>query len=350
MAAAYPTVQGSERHGAVSSAQYSGRVRGEVTKLTVPTPFRIGPVNCYLLEGEPLTLLDVGPSDPDSLDALEAALADRGLKVEDLELILLTHQHYDHVGLAGELKSRSGATVAAHALLAEFVADYEVSMDAEDAYAAEVMSLHGVEDEASHELQERSRTYRRYGSSVEVEAVLREGDSVLAGGRELTVALRPGHSPTDTIFIDTGSWSAFVGDHLLGHISSNPVLHRPLDSEPDPRNRRPALIAYLDSLEDTCKLDLEVLHPGHGDEISYYKDLVYDRQQHHKERKERIFEELAEGPRSARQICKSVWPALPNDQIYLALSEVLGHVDMLIEEGRVCQEEEAGVITLARAS
>ncbi|MGI9657278.1 MAG: MBL fold metallo-hydrolase [Gaiellaceae bacterium] len=325
-------------------------MRGDVTKLTVPTPFRVGPVNCYLLDGEPLTLIDTGPNDPSSLEALEAALGECSVRVEDLELIVLTHQHYDHVGLAGVLSERSGATIAAHELLAGFVADYVASMEAEDIYAAEVMELHGVEPETSDELQERSRTYRRYGSSVDVATVLHEGDSVTAGGRDLTVALRPGHSPTDTIFIDTGAWSAFVGDHLLGHISSNPVLHRPLDTEPDARQRRPALIRYLASLEDTCKLDLEELLPGHGDAISYYKDLVYDRQQHHAERKERIFEEIAAGPRTARTVSKAVWPALPTDQVYLALSEVLGHVDLLIEEERVVEEESDGLITLRALS
>ena len=321
-----------------------------MSKITVPTPFRVGPVNCYLLDGDPLTLIDVGPNDPASLEALEAGLAEQNFRVEDLELIVLTHQHYDHVGLAGPLRDRSGATVAAHELLAGFIADFEAAMDAEDAFAAAAMELHGVESDTSNALQENSRTYRRYGSSVEVTNVLREGDSLLAGGRELTVALRSGHSPTDTIFIDTGSWSAFVGDHLLGHISSNPVLHRPLDRDADPRRRRPALIHYLESLEDTCKLDLEVLHPGHGDEISYYKDLVYDREQHHKERKERIFEELAAGPRTAREMSKAVWPGLPTDQVYLALSEVLGHVDLLVEEERVAEEESQGLVTLRALS
>ena len=116
--------------------------------------------------------------------ALEAGLAETGRKVEDLELLILTHQHYDHFGLAGALRERSGARVAAHALLAEFVADFVASMDAEDAYAAEVMSLHGVEPDVSAQLQDNSRKYRRYGSSVEVETVLHEGDSIVAGGPE----------------------------------------------------------------------------------------------------------------------------------------------------------------------
>lgn len=317
-----------------------------VTKLAIPTPFRVGAVNCYLLEGDPLTLIDTGPNDEDSLAALEAGLGELNRTVEDLELLILTHQHYDHVGLAAALKKRSGAKVAAHELLAGFVADYEAAMIFEDDYAAALMGLHGVPDKTSTALQERSRSYRRYAASVEIDHVLREGDVIDAGQRSLTVALRPGHSPTDTIFIDTGAWSAFVGDHLLGHISSNPVLHRPLDHEADPRRRRPTLIRYLASMEETAKLDLEELFPGHGENITYCRDLVYERGQHHEERKEHIFAEFEKGPRTANDIALRLWPGLPLDQAYLALSEVLGHVDMLVDEGRVVEEESAGVITL----
>jgi glyoxylase-like metal-dependent hydrolase (beta-lactamase superfamily II) len=321
-------------------------VRGGLNTITVPTPFSVGPVNCYLLEGDPLTLIDVGPNNEAALEALEAGLSAHGTRVEDLELILLTHQHYDHIGLASALAERSGATIAAHELLARFLADFDASMDAEDDYAAAIMTLHGVEPETAAILQEQSRTYRGYGTTTEVGQILREGDSVTAGGRELTVALRPGHSPTDTIFIDTDSWSAFVGDHLIEHISSNPIVHRPPAGDADPRQRRRTLLRYLESLEETGKLDLELLHSGHGEPIKRYKDLVYDRQVHHDERKEYIFEQLAGRPRTARELTRLVWPVLATDQVYLAISEVLGHVDLLLEEERVVEEEADGVVTI----
>ena len=66
----------------------------------VPTPFAVGRVNCYLIEDDPLTLVDTGPNSGKSLDELEQALAAHGRRVEDLELIVLTHQHIDHIGLA----------------------------------------------------------------------------------------------------------------------------------------------------------------------------------------------------------------------------------------------------------
>src|SRR4051812_397685 len=115
-----------------------------IAAISLPSPFAIGAVNAYLLEGEPLTLVDPGPNQEESLVALERGLADRGRRVEDLELILLTHQHHDHVGLARRVRERSGAAVAAIAPLATFLADFDASMDADDAYAVAMMRRHGV--------------------------------------------------------------------------------------------------------------------------------------------------------------------------------------------------------------
>jgi glyoxylase-like metal-dependent hydrolase (beta-lactamase superfamily II) len=86
--------------------------------LSLPTPFQVGRVNTYLIEDDPLTLVDSGPNSGTTLDALERALAAHGRRVEDLELIVISHEHIDHLGLVSILARRSGAQVAALDLLA----------------------------------------------------------------------------------------------------------------------------------------------------------------------------------------------------------------------------------------
>jgi glyoxylase-like metal-dependent hydrolase (beta-lactamase superfamily II) len=73
--------------------------RAGIHRLPIPTPFLVGRVNCYLIEDDPLTLVDTGPNSGKSLDELERALAAHDHSIEDLELIVITHQHLDHVGL-----------------------------------------------------------------------------------------------------------------------------------------------------------------------------------------------------------------------------------------------------------
>ena len=84
-----------------------------IRRLRIPTPFAVGRVNCYLLEVEPPTLIDTGPNSGKALDELETQLRDLGHSIDDLELVILTHQHIDHLGLVEIIVGHSGADVAA---------------------------------------------------------------------------------------------------------------------------------------------------------------------------------------------------------------------------------------------
>lgn len=320
-------------------------MEGAAAPVVLPTPFPVGPVNCWVLRSEPLTLIDAGPNTPQALDALERRLAGLGLRLEQVELLLLTHQHSDHVGLARVVKERSGCVVAAHKLLAPYLLDVHASLAAEDAYEDDVMRLHGTPDERREAFLAIARERRAYTASVVVDAPLEEGDVVQAGGRRLAVSLRPGHSPSDTVFVDEAAREAFVGDHLLAHISSNPLVHRPLAGPADPRRRRSSLAAYLDSLARTAREELAVLHTGHGKRISDHRPLIAERTRFHRDRMRLVLEELREGARSAGEISRSLWPEIPVSQTYLALSEVLGALDVLEGEGRVRPHEDAGYVS-----
>jgi glyoxylase-like metal-dependent hydrolase (beta-lactamase superfamily II) len=316
--------------------------------LPLPTPFATRVVNCYLLVGDPLTLVDPGPDWEETAIELEAALRIQSLRLEDVEQIVLTHQHLDHVGLAGRVRERSGARVVGHHLLGDFLRDLPESMRLEDDYQADVMRLHGVPEERIRELYAVSEIHRRYGGSVAVDRLLVEGDTVPMGGREYHVHFRSGHSPTDTLFVDPSERVAVVGDHLIGKISSNPVVHRPLDRPADIRARRPALAAYLDSLRRTADLDLQLLLPGHGNVVEGgHKALVAERLAFHERRKERIFDALADGPSTAYTIAIALWGSVAEREAFLTLSETLGHLDLLEEDGRVEQEERDGLVRYA---
>src|SRR3954447_1402179 len=131
--------------------------------LPIPTPFQVGRVNCYLIDDDPLTLVDTGPNSGTSLDTLGLALAEHGRRIEDLELIVLSHQHMDHLGLASILARRSGAQVAALDLLAPWVARYGEAMESDDVFAARVMAEHGIPEDVRLALLAGADAYRPLG-------------------------------------------------------------------------------------------------------------------------------------------------------------------------------------------
>jgi glyoxylase-like metal-dependent hydrolase (beta-lactamase superfamily II) len=316
-----------------------------IHRLAIPTPFMVGRVNAYLIEDSPLTLIDSGPNSGKALDELEQALQAHGHAVEDIELLVVSHQHMDHFGLASILARRSGAEVAALDKLAPFLAAYGHETDLEDRFAEQLMLRHGIPREVVTALRAVSAGFRAWGASVEVTRPLRDGGELQLRDRTLRVLHRPGHSPSDTVFLDEDRSILLAADHLIKHISSNPLLARPLGCSGDYDGPRPqALITYMDSLEETRAMDLALVLPGHGQPIIDHVPLIDKRFRMHDRRAEKIHGLIATEPRTAHEIAIQLWGNVAVTQAYLTLSEVLGHVDLLLADQRVVEQESDGVV------
>jgi len=321
-----------------------------IHRLAIPTPFMVGRVNAYLIEDDPLTLVDSGPNSAKALDELEQELNARGHAVEDIELLVISHQHMDHFGLASILARRSGAEVAALAPLAPFLAAYGAQTDLDDSLAEILMLRHGIPAEIVTALRAVSAGFRAWGSAVEVTRPLAADSELKLRDRTLRILHRPGHSPSDTIFHDAERSILLAADHLIAHISSNPLLARPLDAGEEYLDRarageRPqALVTYMASLEQTRAMELDLVLPGHGRPIADHAALIDERFRLHARRAEKIHRLIAEQPRSAHEIAQELWGNVAVTQAYLTLSEVLGHVDLLLNDGRVVEVEDEGVV------
>jgi glyoxylase-like metal-dependent hydrolase (beta-lactamase superfamily II) len=316
-----------------------------IHRLAIPTPFQVGRINAYLIEDSPLTLVDSGPNSAKALDELEQMLAARGRKVEDIELLVITHQHIDHFGLASILARRSGAEVAALDALVPFLAGYGRQSDFEDAFAQNLMLSHGIPSDVVTALRAVSASFRGWGASVEVTRPLAPDSDLELRDRTLRVLHRPGHSPSDTVFFDERRSILLAADHLIAHISSNPLIARPLGTEPDYSGPRPkALLTYMASLERTREMDLSLVLPGHGAPISDHAALIDERFRMHRRRAEKIHKLISEQPRSAHEIAQALWGNVAVTQAFLTLSEVLGHVDLLLKDGRAGETEADGVV------
>jgi glyoxylase-like metal-dependent hydrolase (beta-lactamase superfamily II) len=321
--------------------------------LPIPTPFQVGSVNCYLIDDDPLTLLDTGPNSGTSLDVLGLALAEHGRRIEDLELIVLSHQHMDHLGLASILARRSGAQVAALGLLAPWVARYSEGMDADDAFAERVMCEHGIPEDVRLALLATSHAYRALGAASTVTQPFADGSELVFRDRTLHVHHRPGHSPSDTIFHDERRGIVLGADHLIKHISSNPLISRPLEVPlgDDPPDRPHALEIYLASMRATRDMEnVDFVLAGHGEPVDDHVALIDHRFTMHRRRARKIHRLLDDGPRTAYEIALELWGTVAVTQAYLSLSEVLGHTDLLVADGRVVEEQgDDGVVRLRAA-
>ncbi|HKO38619.1 MAG TPA: MBL fold metallo-hydrolase [Solirubrobacterales bacterium] len=312
-----------------------------IHRLAIPTPFAVGRVNCYLIEDEPLTLVDTGPNSGKALDELTARLTERGHSIGDLELIVVTHQHIDHLGLVEILVEHSGAEVAALGAAAERLAAFEEDAEKDDAFAVEVMLRNGIPEDVTVALRSVSRSFRSWGSHVSVTRPLDDGGTLELADRRLEVLHRPGHSPSDTVFWDAQRQILIAADHLLPKISSNPLITRPLDGS---SKRTQALVTYIESLKKTQEMPAAIVLPGHGEPIADHVELIDSRLAGHDRRKEKVHRLIAERPRNAYELAQALWGNVAVTQAFLTLSEVIGHADLLVNEGRVREVDDGSVI------
>jgi len=309
--------------------------------LRIPTPFQVGRVNTYLLEDEPLTLIDSGPNSGKALDELERQLDALDHGIEDLELVIITHQHIDHLGLVDIVAKRSGAEVAALDKLAPFVENFGVDAERDDEEAAALMLRHGISEEVVRALRQVTGSFRAWGSKAHVTRPLKDGEEIELRDRRLEVQHRPGHSPSDTTFWDEDRRILVAADHLIRHISSNPLISRPLDGSAE---RTQALVTYLESLKRTRELPAEIVLAGHGEPITDHAALIDERFQLHQRRAEKLYRLIAEQPRTGHELAQAIWGDVAVTQAFLTLSEVIGHVDLLVNAGHVGEVDDGTVL------
>ena len=317
-----------------------------IHRLRIPTPFAVGRVNCYLIEDEPLTLVDTGPNSGKALDELQGQFAEHGHSIDDLELVILTHQHIDHLGLVEIIARHSGAEVAALDQATRRLANFAEDAELDDEFSARLMLRNGIPENVVIALQGVSRSFRAWGSRARVTRPLRDGEVLAFRDRRLEVMHRPGHSPSDTVFWDADRGILIAADHLLPTISSNPLISRPLDGSDEPTQ---ALVSYIDSLRKTRELPARIVLPGHGDPITDHVALIDERLEKTERRKEKILGLVRERPKTGHEIAHELWGNVAVTQAFLTLSEVIGHLDLLLNDGLVEEMQDGDVVRYVAA-
>jgi glyoxylase-like metal-dependent hydrolase (beta-lactamase superfamily II) len=300
----------------------------------------VGAVNTYLIEGEPLTLVDSGPNSALALEALIGFVEGAGHKVEDIDLLVVTHHHVDHMGLASVLARRSGAKVAALADVAPYLANWTSWCARDDEFREVLMARHGVAENVLVSVRPGARLLQGWGAPVDVDVPLSPGSSLRCGNLRFEVAHRPGHSPADILLVGGEAGVILGGDHLLQHISSNALISHPLTDVEGSHDRPRPLVAYRESLAQTRACPAQIVLAGHGPPVSDHVSLIDLRLREQDERAEKLLEIVRVRPHQAHELAVELWGEVALTQLLLTMSEVLGHLDLLCELGEVVERVE----------
>jgi len=320
-----------------------------ICKVSLPTPWAtVGPIHVYLIKQDPVTLIDTGVDTPEAREALISGLDEMGLGINDIRRVLLTHAHVDHMGLAAWIRDASGADVWLHP-------DEAGKAENPDWWLAErdrILAQAGVPEDVQHSMEMYYRRTRAL--ALPFDGAWRP----MAGGQVFPFeagALRavhlPGHALGHTGFIDEAGGSMVGGDHLLSGITPNPILE-PLPpghpaGAPHAPGRALTLGQFLQSLDVAAGLPLERVLPAHGPVILDHVRVVEGYKIRHERRLGKLWERLRR-PATVYEVTREVYPNVSELHIFLAVSEVLAHLDLLAARGRAAVDT-AGSVWVYRA-
>jgi glyoxylase-like metal-dependent hydrolase (beta-lactamase superfamily II) len=323
-------------------------------QIVLPTPWEIGPVQIYVVEGDPLTLIDTGVARPESRRALEAAFERLGIGLDEVRRVILTHHHTDHMGQVQTLRD-AGADLElwVHEDDAEDVEQYSMERDERIEAGNELFREYGVPEDL---LARQAAQLRKWiaeepplCAATRVERRLRGGDRVAFKDFELEVIHTPGHTAGHVLLHESRSGTLLTGDHLMGKaVPFTESFFVSGSADPaDPLRRRPrfrGLPAYLESLRWLRRRSYRCILPAHGGIVDRPARAIEEAVLFYEVRIQRIERALVRAARnsdraSAWEIWQALFPKLdPLTQMRTRMMMVIGGLDELEAKGRVRAE------------
>lgn len=316
---------------------------GRIIQVTIPLPFSLRWVNAYMLQdGAAWTVIDPGLNTELAQGVWDQVLAGLQLDYSCITRIVLTHYHPDHLGLAGWMQQRSGASV----YLSEVGKQHMEMLWGEGQRMTNAMAAlyreHGVPELLLDQLKEHMESFVPLVHPLPAVTLMRDGDILLMGNRVWKAIETSGHAPGHISFYCEAHQLLMAGDHLLPQITPNVSLMP--SSDPDP------LYHFIKGLDKLAELNVGLAFPGHRHPLQHAASRIEGIKQHHEERLAAWLQWLVEEQATAYAICSRAFGTvgkLTVHQFRFAMGETLAHLRELERRGVALRREVHGVVSWA---
>lgn len=309
-----------------------------ISQITIPTPFAVGDVHTYLIKGDTLSLVDAGVKTKQAWEAVKSQLKSLGYRPGDVEQIILTHHHPDHIGLIEEFPSVKN--IVAHKDVNYWLTRDETYFRYYEKFFEEFYTSCGVPMELFTNF-DKLRTQLDLVGKGSLTATIQEGDH-LPGHPEWQVIDTAGHAQSHLSFIRQNDGVFIGGDHILQHISSNPLVEPPMEGK---KTRPKPLLQYRENLQKCLSLGIKLVLPGHGSIINNIHELIPARLLKQEQRAKKVLTLLEKTSMTPFQVCQNLFPNQHETQLNLTLSETIGQLDFLEYKGLINYELTKGVLS-----
>lgn len=321
-------------------------------QIVLPTPWEIGPVQIYVVEGDPLTLIDTGVRRDFAWAALERGFEELGLDLAEVRRVVLTHYHTDHMGQVASLRE-AGADLEllVHEDDAEdvecFSTEREERVEVSNALFAEHGAPHALLARHAERIGREVAAMSPLAVATRVDRRLRDGERIAFKDFDLEVLHAPGHTAGHVVLSEPETGTLLTGDHLMGNaVPFTESFHLPgLPDPADPLARRPrfrGLPAYLASLRRLRGGSFRTILPAHGGILDRAARVIDEALLFYEVRVQRVERHLLRltadgGDATAWELWRELFPKLdPETQMRTRMVMVIGALDVLEDAGRAC--------------
>jgi glyoxylase-like metal-dependent hydrolase (beta-lactamase superfamily II) len=331
-------ITGSSQHDAWQARALPPveQLRPDLWSIPVPMlgPLRYVSSYAFALDGGGLGLLDAGWDSDEGWAALTEGLASIGGDIADVRGVLVTHLHFDHLGLAGRIREASGAWIGMHPADVDVVSspvhrDPAASVDAEIAF---LVSLGADPDDAVSDVGDPAK-FEVFSSMAIADRLLQDGEQADFPGWRMRAVHTPGHTPGHLCFAEERTGLFFSGDHVLPRISPN--ISTTHDGLADP------LRDYLDSLQKVGGDEPAEVLPAHEWRFRGLGDRTEQLRVHHEHRLAELLDAIRDHPGStpwelaAYLTWSRPWDQYERRMRIFAVTETDAHVRLLASRGLV---------------
>jgi glyoxylase-like metal-dependent hydrolase (beta-lactamase superfamily II) len=298
-----------------------------------------------LAEGGVL-LVDAGPDIEDSWDLARMQAGAHGFAPSDVRVVLVTHHHIDHAGLAARW-AEGGARILVGAMDLPALVGGRAWLEARTALRLETLARHGCPPEVvdAQRQQAGRRGYRwEPCEGTSVDAVKDGAEIDLEGGAVLRVVSAPGHTPGNLVAWMEATGELYSGDTLLPGTIPTPGLHFLDGPDGEPGPRWPSLPPFLHSVRRLRAFPARRVLPGHGVPVEQVAPLFERFEAHHARRARQVRALLEEAADSAYGVARRMFPRIGSLQLAQATTEVIGHLDVLYGAGEALRDSSGGPV------